>query len=207
MEQTKLNEEFVIDNTALLIIERLFWFLWFALFYIVIFISVANTDIERGISHSYSEFFINQAVNGRFLLLTLIFLIIAPLSTVYSMIKITKNDNNIYISKNGITYHESFIPIDNIDDIKIGCCPIKKSNAFIYFLVFVVGGIITIPLILMSLLSLYALKILKKSDISPMLHKYIIVTKNGKNILGLLLKQKEAEQLIAFKNKIENGEK
>ncbi|HQS67566.1 MAG TPA: hypothetical protein PLM93_10330 [Sulfuricurvum sp.] len=139
--------------------------------------------------------------------MTLIFLIIAPISTIYSIKTIIKNNNNICFNLNEITYHELSIQSENVHDIKIGCCPIKKSNAFIYFLVFVVGGIITIPLILMSLLSLYILKILKKSDVSPMFHKYIIVTKNGKNILGLLLKQKEVEQLIAFKNKIENGEK
>ncbi|OYZ33596.1 MAG: hypothetical protein B7X89_09395 [Sulfuricurvum sp. 17-40-25] len=66
MKQINKCDEFVIDNTPLLIFERLFWFVWFVLFYIVLFIFIANIDIGRGVTYSYSEFFINQLGNGRF---------------------------------------------------------------------------------------------------------------------------------------------
>jgi|WetSurMetagenome_2_1015567.scaffolds.fasta_scaffold317502_2 hypothetical protein len=198
---------FTINNTPLLIIERLFWFMWFELFCIILFANTAQVYMERGIIHSYGEFFISQLTNGRFFLVSLIFLIIAPISTIYSIGKIIKNNNNVYFNLNEITYHGLSIPIENIDYIKIGCCPVRNSNIFIYFLIFVVGGIITVSLVLFNLLSLYILKILNKSDVPFMTHKYIIVAKNGKNILGLLLKKKEIEQLIAFKNKYHIGEK
>jgi hypothetical protein len=193
-----------------------YWFLVQVLFCLVaiiflasLFFIVASSDIEKGVTHSYSEFFISQLTNGRFLLINILLFVVIPIGLWIEYKKSKQKDNVIYFFSDSIKTNNLSIPIENIQTINIGCCILPKGNLFRYFFVFIIMGFIFIPFTILELLMVIFIQITKHSKITNLSYKFAIQHNfdNHGLIVGYCVDKASKQKLIEFKNKLNHREK
>ena len=193
--ETEKQYLFKIDNTKKLLMETLFWYLFFLLFCLVLWMMFTNLNVNA--NKSWSELFIQEISDPRFSSILVILLIVGPISTVLAIKKLLQSDNNMYFFKEKIIYKN--IDYHEIGDIKNGCCPFKGGR-FLFLIVLVLGGWIVIPLRIWDILWFYILKIIGHNDMKNIKHNFIVIDKQqDKPLVGAIFNDKELKQLLNYK--------
>lgn len=213
MENSNQSKEqdllFTIDNSNYLIQVQVLFCLIAIMFVTFLFFIVASSDIEKGLTHSYSEFFISQLTNGRFLVINILLFVVIPIAVWIEYKKNKQKDNVIYFFRDSIKTNNISIPIENIQAIKVGCCILPKGNLFKYFFVFVLMGFIFIPFTILELMMAIFIQIMEHSKITNFSYKFAIQYNTDSHglIVGYCFDKSSKQKLIECKNQIKNGEK
>lgn len=217
MEQTAANMDsqdyevlFKIDNTRY---EILLQFIIVPFAYILLiasFFIVGHQKINDGLALSYSEFFISQLTNGRFLSIVIGLFIFAPILMLIQIRKINSIDNNIYFKPNGIDYKGVHIPIESIKDVEF-CWYCINGGFWKYVLFYIILGWMSIPFKILEIMTFYWLKLTGKNSLKNLSYKLGIYTdmklSNGSPILyAYCYDEATLQKLIAFKNKLKTEE-
>lgn len=199
---------FTMDNGNYWFLVQVLFCLVAIIFIATLFFIVASSDIEGRVTHSYSEFFISQLTNGRFLLINILLFVVIPIGLWIEYKKSKQKDNVIYFLKNSIKTNNLSIPIENIQAIKIGYCILPKGNLVKYFFVFVLMGVIFIPYAIIELLMVMFMQIKKYGKITNLSYKFAIQHNfdNHGLIVGYCFDKASKQKLIEFKNKHHIGE-
>lgn len=198
-----MEKFFNIDNSLHLIKEAIFWYVWFVFFMVLIWCLYLNLDVNA--NKSIQELLLNALQGARFSVLLIVLFIIAPLATAYQIRKIVNMNNNIVINENYINYQERAIPLNDILEIKIGCCPLK-GGILSYILVYGIAGIIAIPLRIFDVIYFFILKYIDKNNLKTLNNRFVIFIKNGNPLVGTIYDQKTVDQLNDLKKLISLGE-
>lgn len=209
----KNNEEilFVIDNTRYEVLLQFIFVPFAYLLFALLFITVGYSDIKSGISNNYSDFFITQLSNGRFLSIILIFFIIAPILMFIEIKKISKKDNKIYFLQSGIYYKDSFLELSDINNIQI-CWYCLNGGIWRYIFAYIFLGFMFIPFKIFEIFIFYWMKFIGNNNLKKLSYKFgILLNKNLANgstiIYGYCYDEITLQKLIAFKKQIDKGEK
>lgn len=215
MEEIENNQKkehdllFTIDNGNYWFLVQVLFCLVAIIFIVSLFFIVANSDIENGVTHSYSEFFISQLTNGRFLVINILLFVVIPIGLWIEYKKSKQKDNVIYFFRDSIKTNNISIPIENIQAIKVGCCILPKGNLFKYFFVFVLMGFIFIPFTILELMMAIFIQIMEHSKITNFSYKFAIQHNTDSHglIVGYCFDKSSKQKLIEFRNQIKNGER
>lgn len=187
---------FSINNTKQLVMIDLFWLVFFFLFVCVLWILFVNLD--HNISKTSEELFLKEVYKPRFSSMLVILFIVGPIFTYFAIQKILKKDNFLYFYDDKIIYHDLVVNIDEIIDIKIGCCPIK-GNIFIHIIIYILAGWFVIPLKIFEVFWFSLLKIIKMNNVKTYANHLLIVVKNEeKPIIGIVYSEKELIKLQKY---------
>lgn len=208
--QTKKQDLlFTIDKNNYLIQVQVLFYLVAIIFVTFLFFIVASSDIEKGLTHSYSEFFISQLSNGRFLVINILLFVVIPITLWSEYKKFKQKDSVIYFFRDRIKINNLSIPIENIQVIKVGCCILPKGNLFKYFFVFILMGFIFIPFTILELIMAIFIQIMEHNKIVNFSYKFAI-QHNADNhglIVGYCFDKSSKQKLIEFRNQVIDGEK
>ena len=198
--QTKEHDLlFTIDNTRYYMNSSI------AVIFYYIYLIGMLTLLMKNKEMSYLDFLVNTMhTYNRFASLLILFVILIPIILI-SIYRIKKKiDNIIYFKKDEIVFQNTVIKINQIKDIKMGCCVV--NGGFLgYLYAYTIGFIFIVPWILLEILAFFITKFKYKIFDGSRPCRFII---NGNSsIQGYCYDNKTKEKLINFKNKIKNERK